>query len=285
MPSSSAGQPFGMSSSGPSSLSHLRDKATMAFAQSIMASKNTAATAAAPAHELGDGDVQGDESGSGATPKPGRLAAVTAEDLIKFAQDEGTQVEQLCRKEPCREVVQRLIFNDSFRKMEFSRLSSELFSAQARLEKSAEEETELVARLKDLDSENEALQESLAECTEREQKVSRALDELKKEKASFSDAQNLLQSQLKTWTANLAKAQQAMARAIWKKPGTQDDEEDALSFRSSSQASLQQLSSISRYQEARLAAVMSPARSSYGRLAGGGVLDFSDNLAARLATV
>ena len=210
----------------------------------------------------------------------GKLAALTSEDWSKLAEDEGIPVEQLCRKEACKEVMQRCFFSDQFKKMQSAQLSAELATAQLMLEQSTEDEMELVLRLADLQEEETSLQETFAELQSKERLLDTSVSELKREKTSFSDRQILGESQLKIWTYNLIKAQQGLAKAIWRKPGSNDYEgEDALSLRSIGGSSVV---TISKYDDARLERVSSPSRMHYNKLAGDGVVDYNEKLAARL---
>jgi len=272
--------PFNMSSFNPNDFSHLRDSSTKSFAMQLGKAKSMSRKDLDAAHGagLGGGKVvvdRGEESGG-----RGKLAALTSEDWAKLAEDEGVPVEQLCRKEACREVMQRCFFNDQFKKMQSAQLSAELATAQLMLEQSTEDEMELVLRLADLQEEEESLGEAFAELQSKERVLDSSVSELKREKTSFSDRQILGESQLKSWTYNLIKAQQALAKAIWRKPGCNDYEgEDALSLRSSGGSSV---ITISKYDDARLARVSSPSRMLYNKLAGDGVLDYNEKLAARL---
>lgn len=272
--------PFNMSSFNPNDFSHLRDSSTKSFAMQLGKAKSMSRKDldAVNAADLVGGKVvvdRGEESGG-----RGKLAALTSEDWAKLAEDEGVPVEQLCRKEACREVMQRCFFNDQFKKMQSAQLSAELATAQLMLEQSTEDEMELVLRLADLQEEEESLGEAFAELQSKERVLDSSVSELKREKTSFSDRQILGQSQLKIWTYNLIKAQQALAKAIWRKPGCNDYEgEDALSLRSSGGSSV---ITISKYDDARLARVSSPSRMLYNKLAADGVLDYNEKLAARL---
>jgi len=160
------------------------------------------------------------------------LASLTAEDLSKFAQDEGVTVESLCRKPECRDLIQRLIFNDQFRKLQFAQLSSDLIRAELELTSAVGEEVELLARLSLLEIEDKYYTNEYEKVHEREEAAKRTMAELEKERNTFAEKKAGLEVQVKQWNAALAKAQQAQAKAIWKKPGEADDEDDALSCRS-----------------------------------------------------
>ena len=177
-------------------------------------------------------------------------------------------------------MIQRLLFNEQFKKMQFDRLCSDLVTAQNKLGHCQEEEMELVERLQVLTQEEKDLSEMFAELQSKDRELSQTTAELKKEKASFNDRQFLLESQVKIWTNNLAKSRQALSRAIWKKPGEALDDSDGLSFRSIGGSTV---ANISRYDESRLERITSPSKLPYGRLAGDGVLDFSETRALRLA--
>jgi len=274
--------PFNMASFNPNDYQHLRDPATASFAKVLgkgrSMSPSDVAASLSP-QQLSGVDVG--ENDDNVRARNGKLAALSAEDLIKFAESEGTTVEQLCRKEPCREVIQRLLFNEQFKKMQFDQLCSDLVTAQNKLGHCQEEEVELVERLQVLTKEEKDLSEMFAELQSKDRELSQTTAELKKEKASFNDRQFLLESQVKIWTNNLAKSQQALSRAIWKKPGAAlDDDSDGVSFRSSGGSTV---ANMSRYDESRLERITSPSKLPYGRLAGDGVLDFSETRALRLA--
>lgn len=160
------------------------------------------------------------------------MASLTAEDLSKFAQDEGVTVESLCRKPECRDLIQRLIFNDQFRKLQFAQLSSDLIRAELELTSAVGEEVELLARLSLLEIEDKYYTNEYETVHKREEAAKRTMAELEKERNTFAEKKAGLEVQVKQWNAALAKAQQAQAKAIWKKPGEADDEDDALSNRS-----------------------------------------------------
>ena len=225
------------------------------------------------------------------------MASLTADDLSKFAQDEGVTVESLCRKPECRDLVQRLIFNDQFRKLQFAQLSSDLISAELELSSTVGEEVEVLARLSVLEIEDKYYTNEYEKLHEREEDVKRTMAELEKERNTFADKKAGLEVQVKQWSAALAKAQQAQAKAIWKKPGEADDEDDALSYRSLGSGgftlaprshSHSHSHSHSRGEDDESDGAVAEARRRarpYDPLAADPVLDYSEKLLRRLSRV
>jgi len=274
--------PFNTSPVAPSTYSHIRDQPTATFAINLGKSheewlKRNPDFALGGAESDDEADEQAREREKSQQQKGKKKLPNMNSSNDELQQwldsDEGGGGGQLCLKPACVFVVKSLMMNEVLKKVEFDAIMAKMQTVNEDLQVSELEEEAADAKLAVINAQINEAEKHIASMEHKEELLHEKAKELKIERETFSEKQHALESVQRECARKLREKQAILAKIIWRKPGEKrlDDEDSFISI-SALTDSMLITKTPKNFSEPM------PLSASYGKMAGGGTLDYNEKV-------